>query len=76
MLGRRYTAYRTEVQTAAEELMGKASISIEPAPVLSGTLGAALVAAAAKNYMSGVNCCAVALAGLCESRRFDSAASL
>lgn len=56
--------------------MGKASISIEPAPVLSGTLGAALVAAAAKNYMSGVNCCAVALAGLCESRRFDSAASL
>ena len=56
--GCRYTAYRTEVQTAAEELMGKASISIEPAPVLSGTLGAALVAAAAKNYMSGASCCA------------------
>jgi len=41
------------VQQAAEELMGKGSISIEPAPVLSGTLGAALVAAASKNYMSG-----------------------
>lgn len=58
---RRYTAYRAEVQAAAEELMGQSSISIEPAPVLSGTLGAALVAAAAKNYMSGDVCVCVVL---------------
>lgn len=56
--------------------MGKASISIEPAPVLSGTLGAALVAAAAKNYMSGVTCSIAALARLCELCHYDAAACL
>eukprot|EP00208_Stichococcus_sp_RCC1054_P000886 CAMPEP_0206137798 /NCGR_PEP_ID=MMETSP1473-20131121/2852_1 /ASSEMBLY_ACC=CAM_ASM_001109 /TAXON_ID=1461547 /ORGANISM="Stichococcus sp, Strain RCC1054" /LENGTH=496 /DNA_ID=CAMNT_0053531037 /DNA_START=413 /DNA_END=1903 /DNA_ORIENTATION=- len=52
---RHYKSYLAEVQAAAEELMGRGAIFIEPAPLLSGTRGAALVAAAAKSYMSGLS---------------------
>lgn len=52
---RHYKSYLVEVQMAAEELMGKGAIFVEPAPKLSGTRGAALVAAASKSYMSGLS---------------------
>lgn len=51
---RNYKSYLADIQTAAAELMGQGAIFVEPAPKLSGTRGAALVAAASKSYMSGL----------------------
>lgn len=44
-------SYLADVQTGAAELMGHGAIFVEKAPKLSGTRGAALVAAASKSYM-------------------------
>jgi hypothetical protein len=36
-------------------LLGEGTVFVDPAPPLSGTLGAALVAAAASGYMRGLS---------------------
>lgn len=48
--------YRREaLQRSMLELLGEGTIFVNPAPPLSGTLGAALVAAATRNYMKGLS---------------------
>ena len=49
------TTCREAVQTGLLELLGEGTVFVDPAPPLSGTLGAALVAAAATGYMSGLS---------------------
>ena len=46
---------REAVQTGLLELLGEGTVFVDPAPPLSGTLGAALVAAAATGYMRGLS---------------------
>ena len=46
---------RVAVQTGLLELLGEGTVFVDPAPPLSGTLGAALVAAAATGYMRGLS---------------------
>lgn len=47
--------HREAIQSSMLELLGEGTVFVNPAPPLSGTLGAALVAAATSGYMRGLS---------------------